>query len=77
MKITEKIERECCKQRDLLPLRAPFMTSKFRHTDQKDAMFCKFCGQVWVQTSYMDAAGGTSHALAKIRIDKFNVEKLS
>jgi hypothetical protein len=66
MKIKEVIERECCDERkhDLKP---------YGGTVERVAMsatyyFCIHCGQIWVDGTRRDGAGGTEIYLRKVAI---------
>ena len=55
MKVKEPVERECCLNQDL-KLYYGMMEANFVRYHPR---FCIFCGQIWVEDSRMDAAGGT------------------
>ena len=57
MRITETSERECCKERDMVPYRGE---SPMLNASLKPA-FCCHCGQLWVAATYTDEAGGQDY----------------
>ena len=54
MKIKETIERECCRGNNDLK---PYKGRSEDIQEREKPMFCKHCGQVWICTRQMDAAG--------------------
>jgi len=62
MKITERIERDCCDLRmDLKPYKGIVGDQ-----DRSEYRFCVHCGQIWVAGRYTDAAGSRSTKWDKI-----------
>ena len=56
IKIKETTERWCCEYQDLKPYKGDNIGAD---------MFCKHCGQLWVEESCTDAAGGRETILIK------------
>lgn len=57
MLIRETIDRECCLSKDLKKYKGQVEASLQGH--EKFLYFCQHCGQLWRETTQMDAAGGT------------------
>ncbi len=67
MKITETIERECCEPRDLKPYSGKFNGySELPLSWQVTVQFCIYCGQLWREEGYTDAAGGMDTRLVRV-----------
>jgi len=64
MKIKETLERDCCEVRDMKKYRGE-QASESHYLGLK---FCQHCGQLWYETSRMDAAGGQESILRKISV---------
>lgn len=61
IKIKEMLERDCCQQgKDLKRYKGENST--------KYLWFCQHCGQLWEESTRMDAAGGTEVDWVKVPI---------
>jgi len=61
IKITETIERFCCEPKDLKKYEGA-------HNDEEPKnvkWFCQYCGQLWENHTYTDAAGSRDTELVK------------
>lgn len=56
MMITVTETRDCCQERDLKPYRGERQSPL--PTTSGDFKFCRHCGQLHVEETYTDAAGG-------------------
>jgi hypothetical protein len=64
MKITEKIERECCERADLKRY-----NGMLKRAERKNLYwFCGHCGQIYESVRVSDSAGGTETELKKVEI---------
>jgi hypothetical protein len=65
MKVTETIERDCCDpNKDLEPYLGILSAAANRFSPE----FCIQCGQIWVTSRRMDAAGSSEDYLRPIDI---------
>ena len=64
IKVTE--ERLCCKERDLVK----YCGEKGHFSPSRQLRFCCHCGQLWVEESYTDAAGGRDTKWVKVHPGK-------
>ncbi len=67
MKITETITRDCCQTKDL----KPFLGRLHEHPALRkySPHFCVHCGQLWLSTDRMDAAGDKESILEPFEFD--------